>query len=80
MASLVEKGFDFHHAKPGVLVLLKWLPEDEVNNVPQYPFTFIGKLLCLVLFFIIIIIIIVIIIIILIIIIIIIIRSWRFGY
>jgi len=33
---------EYHHAKKGKVVLLGWLPEDDTNNVPEYPYTGIG--------------------------------------
>ncbi len=45
VASLIphalDLGFDFHHAKPGVAALIKWLPESK-NMIPQHPFTNVG--------------------------------------
>jgi ADP-ribose pyrophosphatase YjhB (NUDIX family) len=32
-----QLGFDFHFAKPGMLVLTKWLPEDSVSRLPNGP-------------------------------------------
>ena len=40
---LIQAGYDFHHAKPGHAMVKKWLPENEKDNVPHFPFTFIGK-------------------------------------
>jgi ADP-ribose pyrophosphatase YjhB (NUDIX family) len=31
------QGFDFHFAKPGMLVLTKWLPEDTESRLPMGP-------------------------------------------
>jgi len=39
---LIKNGYDFHHAKPGGAMLKKWLSIDDRDNVPHYPFTFIG--------------------------------------
>jgi len=39
---LVNQGFTFHHASPARVALLKWLPEDEPNNVPSYAHTLVG--------------------------------------
>jgi len=39
---LVKYGFVYHHAKPTYLMLIKWLPTDEPNNLPTYPHTSIG--------------------------------------
>ena len=33
---------EYHHAKKGKVVLLGWLPDDDTNNVPEYPYTGIG--------------------------------------
>ena len=32
-----QLGFDFHFAKPGMLVLTKWLPENSVSRLPHGP-------------------------------------------
>jgi 8-oxo-dGTP pyrophosphatase MutT (NUDIX family) len=34
-------GFDFHHAKPGTVALIKWLP-DSSCMIPRWPFTNVG--------------------------------------
>ena len=34
-------GFDFHHAKPGTVALIKWLP-DSACMIPKHPFTNVG--------------------------------------
>lgn len=39
---LIQGGYDFHHAKPGHAMVKKWLPDNEKDNVPHFPFTFIG--------------------------------------
>uniref|UniRef100_A0A914ZDV3 Nudix hydrolase domain-containing protein n=1 Tax=Parascaris univalens TaxID=6257 RepID=A0A914ZDV3_PARUN len=39
---LVEEGFIFHHAQSNYVMLTKWLPEQEENTLPKYPFTSIG--------------------------------------
>ncbi|XP_053203363.1 uncharacterized protein LOC128388042 [Panonychus citri] len=39
---LIENGFDYHHAKSGYVTLVKWIKEDEPNNIPSYPYTNIG--------------------------------------
>ncbi|XP_017074414.1 nudix hydrolase 8 [Drosophila eugracilis] len=39
---LAENGFDFHHAKTGVVVMYRWLPEDESNNLPNFAHTLMG--------------------------------------
>ncbi|XP_067930010.1 uncharacterized protein [Watersipora subatra] len=40
--SVLQLGFDFHHANPGYVLLLKWLSETEVNNFPAYANQFLG--------------------------------------
>jgi len=42
VAHLLQNGFEYHHAKKGKVVLLGWLPDDDTNNVPEYPYTGIG--------------------------------------
>ncbi|XP_016986838.1 nudix hydrolase 8 [Drosophila rhopaloa] len=39
---LAENGFDFHHARTGVVVMYRWLPEQESNNLPTYAHTLMG--------------------------------------
>ncbi|XP_055943440.1 nucleoside diphosphate-linked moiety X motif 6-like [Argiope bruennichi] len=39
---LVKHGFLFHHAKTSYVMLTRWLPADEPNLLPQYPYTHIG--------------------------------------
>ncbi|GFY46162.1 nudix hydrolase 8 [Trichonephila inaurata madagascariensis] len=39
---LVQHGFLFHHAKTSYVMLTRWLPADEPNLLPQYPYTHIG--------------------------------------
>ncbi|KAH8244755.1 hypothetical protein KR038_009549 [Drosophila bunnanda] len=39
---LAENGFDFHHARTGVVVLYRWLPQDESINLPTYAHTLMG--------------------------------------
>ena len=39
---LVAAGFQFHHAKKETAVLTRWLPEDESDGIPEYPFTYLG--------------------------------------
>lgn len=34
--------FEFHHAKDGMVVLYRWLPEDEYPNLPVYSHTMLG--------------------------------------
>ena len=35
-------GFAFHHAKPGYVLLTRWLPTDQPSPLPRYGFTQIG--------------------------------------
>jgi len=39
---LIELGFDFHHAQPGYVMLVKWLPKDLPNNLPAYANHYVG--------------------------------------
>lgn len=39
---LVKHGFLFHHAKTAYVMLTRWLPGDQPNLLPQYPYTHIG--------------------------------------
>ncbi|KAH8306554.1 hypothetical protein KR018_011965 [Drosophila ironensis] len=39
---LAENGFDFHHARTGVVVMYRWLPEQESVNLPTYAHTMMG--------------------------------------
>ncbi|XP_034489810.1 nudix hydrolase 8 [Drosophila innubila] len=39
---LAESGFDFHHARTGVVVMYRWLPTDETPNLPHYAHTLLG--------------------------------------
>uniref|UniRef100_A0A0B7AR21 Nudix hydrolase domain-containing protein n=1 Tax=Arion vulgaris TaxID=1028688 RepID=A0A0B7AR21_9EUPU len=39
---LTDLGFDFHHAKPGLVCLTKWLPENIPNHIPGYANHFLG--------------------------------------
>jgi len=41
---LIKNNYDFHHANPGYAMLKKWLPENEPDNIPLYPYTFIGNI------------------------------------
>mmetsp|Transcript_5491 Transcript_5491/g.13742 ORF Transcript_5491/g.13742 Transcript_5491/m.13742 type:complete len:310 (+) Transcript_5491:2-931(+) len=41
VSAAVQQGFDFHHAKPGVVAMTKWLL-DTPNMIPSYPFTQVG--------------------------------------
>jgi len=40
--ALAARGFDFHHASPGVVAMVRWLPEDEANQIPQYCHNMMG--------------------------------------
>ncbi|PSN46311.1 Nudix hydrolase 8 [Blattella germanica] len=39
---LAKNAFEFHHAKPGYVVMYRWLPREEVCNIPPYAHTMIG--------------------------------------
>ncbi|XP_075155983.1 uncharacterized protein LOC142229316 isoform X2 [Haematobia irritans] len=39
---LTKVGFEFHHAKQGYVVLYRWLPSDEYENIPVYAHTMLG--------------------------------------
>ncbi|XP_030381899.1 nudix hydrolase 2 [Scaptodrosophila lebanonensis] len=39
---LAEAGFDFHHARTGVVAMYRWLPKDESSNLPNYAHTLLG--------------------------------------
>jgi len=39
---LAKNGFDFHHAKEGFVMMVKWLPTDETSNIPVYSHTMVG--------------------------------------
>ncbi|TDG41788.1 hypothetical protein AWZ03_011803 [Drosophila navojoa] len=39
---LAEAGFDFHHARSGVVTMYLWLPKDEPSNLPSYAHTLLG--------------------------------------
>ncbi|XP_013103138.2 uncharacterized protein LOC106084171 [Stomoxys calcitrans] len=39
---LTKVGFEFHHAKQGYVVLYRWLPNDEYENIPVYSHTMLG--------------------------------------
>jgi len=39
---LAENGFDFHHARTGVVTMNRWLPENESNNLPNFAHTLMG--------------------------------------
>ena len=38
----VRWGFEFHHAQPGYVLLVRWLPQDVPSPLPKYAFTQIG--------------------------------------
>ncbi|XP_031621146.1 nudix hydrolase 2 [Contarinia nasturtii] len=40
--TLVENGFDFHHAKEGFVMMYKWLPVNLSANIPVYAHTMVG--------------------------------------
>lgn len=37
-----QNGFDFHHARPGFVMMHKWLPPNVTANIPPYSHTMIG--------------------------------------
>lgn len=39
---LVKNGFIFHHARPDRVALVKWLPEDQSNQIPPYAHHMVG--------------------------------------
>ncbi|XP_034119355.1 uncharacterized protein LOC117578173 [Drosophila albomicans] len=39
---LAASGFDFHHARTGVVIMYRWLPTDESSNLPHYAHTLLG--------------------------------------
>ncbi|KAH8419843.1 hypothetical protein KR009_003272 [Drosophila setifemur] len=39
---LAENGFDFHHARTGMVVMYRWLPQHETSNLPTYAHTLMG--------------------------------------
>uniref|UniRef100_A0A2M4AHG0 Putative nudix hydrolase fgf-2 n=2 Tax=Anopheles triannulatus TaxID=58253 RepID=A0A2M4AHG0_9DIPT len=39
---LVNNGFQFHHAKNTFVMLYRWLPKDEVVNIPPFAHTMVG--------------------------------------
>ncbi|EDV95324.1 GH17882 [Drosophila grimshawi] len=39
---LTEAGFDFHHARVGVVTMYLWLPRHEESNLPSYAHTLLG--------------------------------------
>jgi len=38
----VASGFEFHHARPGYVLLTRWLPTERPSPLPSYGFTQIG--------------------------------------
>ncbi|XP_030567894.1 nudix hydrolase 8 isoform X2 [Drosophila novamexicana] len=39
---LAGAGFDFHHARTGVVTMYRWLPTHEQSNLPSYAHTLLG--------------------------------------
>ncbi|XP_018323815.1 nudix hydrolase 8 isoform X2 [Agrilus planipennis] len=39
---LVKNGFNFHHAKHGFVMMYKWLPSQEICNLPTFANTLVG--------------------------------------
>ncbi|SPP78588.1 nudix hydrolase 8 [Drosophila guanche] len=39
---LAASGFDFHHARTGMVVMYRWLPTHESSNLPNYAHTLLG--------------------------------------
>ena len=40
----VKLGFQFHHARPDHVMMTKWLPTTEANNLPNFANHYIGQL------------------------------------
>ena len=40
---LVKLGFQFHHARPEHVMMTKWLPTTEPNNLPNFANHYIGQ-------------------------------------
>ncbi|KAF6019981.1 hypothetical protein EB796_021723 [Bugula neritina] len=40
--TLLDLGFDFHHANPGYVLMLRWLSETDTNNFPAYANHYVG--------------------------------------
>nr|CAD7406634.1 unnamed protein product [Timema poppensis] len=40
--SLAKNEFVFHHAKPGYVMMCRWLPISELNNIPPFAHTMFG--------------------------------------
>eukprot|EP00357_Protocruzia_adherens_P003773 CAMPEP_0115012986 /NCGR_PEP_ID=MMETSP0216-20121206/25102_1 /TAXON_ID=223996 /ORGANISM="Protocruzia adherens, Strain Boccale" /LENGTH=295 /DNA_ID=CAMNT_0002382225 /DNA_START=46 /DNA_END=933 /DNA_ORIENTATION=- len=38
----VQRGFDFHHAKPGYVQMTKWLPKDRPSKLPNFATHYVG--------------------------------------
>lgn len=38
----LQNEFQFHHAKPGYVMMYRWLPANEVCNIPPFAHTMIG--------------------------------------
>ncbi|XP_034242741.1 nudix hydrolase 8 isoform X3 [Thrips palmi] len=39
---LAQNGFRYHHAQASYVMMVAWLPENEVCNIPQYASTMVG--------------------------------------
>ena len=37
-----QQKYDYHHAKPGFVQMVKWIAPNEPNNIPAYPYTNVG--------------------------------------
>ncbi|KAJ8889223.1 hypothetical protein PR048_008721 [Dryococelus australis] len=42
LGRMAANGFMFHHAKPEYVMMCRWLPEMEANNIPCFAHTMIG--------------------------------------
>lgn len=42
LISILQNGFDFHHAKSGFVMMTKWLPTNLSANLPVFAHTMIG--------------------------------------
>ena len=42
VSAAIESGFEYHHATPEYLQLVRWLPIDTPSPLPRYAFTLIG--------------------------------------
>ena len=38
----LQNEFQFHHAKPGYVMMYRWLPATETCNIPPFAHTMIG--------------------------------------